>query len=403
MALTYDEIRGALDGQKLPCAFVDLDAFDRNLERHLAILRPRGTPLRIATKSVRVPALIRRALGREGVRGLMCFDVDEVAALAAEGFDDMLVAYPTLQADKLATLARLTHEGRNVSLAIDSEEAASAMDRAGTARGVKLRAVLCLDMALEKLGGRVHLGVRRSPLRTAEQALALARSIRDKSGVAVHGVLAYEAQVAGMGDDSPFERSANAVKRWIRSASVTDVAERRASVAAALREDGFELALVNGGGTGSLDTTTPESGVTEVAAGSGLFKPHLFDYYRAPYMHELEPAAFFALEVVRRPAPSIVTCGGGGYVASGSVGPDKLPLPWLPRGLRLLGMEGAGEVQTPLEETDAPGALALGAPVVFRHAKAGELMERFGQVLLLQNARIVDRAPTYRGAGWCFM
>jgi D-serine deaminase-like pyridoxal phosphate-dependent protein len=404
VALTYEQIREALGGEKLPCAFVDLDAFDRNLERHLAILKPRGTPMRLATKSVRVPALIRRVMQRDGTRGLMCFDTDEAVALAKEGFDDLLIAYPTLQAKKLASLAELTGEGRNVSLAIDSEEAADAMDRAGAERGVKLRAVICLDMALEKVGGRVHLGVRRSPLRTAEQTLELARKIRDKRGVVVHGLLGYEAQVAGMGDDSPFESRVNAIaKRWIRSASQSDVKSRRADIVAALEKDGFELALVNGGGTGSLDSTTPETGVTEVAAGSGLFKPHLFDYYSAPYMRELEPAAFFALEAVRRPSPDIVTCGGGGYVASGSIGADKAPIPWLPRGLRLLSLEMAGEVQTPLETRGAETPLPLGAPVVFRHAKAGELMERFREVLLLQNARVVDRTPTYRGAGLCFM
>jgi len=399
--LTYDEVRHALEGEKLPCAFVDLDAFDRNLARHLAILAPRKTPMRLATKSVRVPSLIARVMQQEGTRGLMCFDVDEAAMLAKEGHDDMLVAYPTLQPGKLEALASLTKDGRNVSLAVDSEEAIDAMDRASN--GSKLRAVLCLDMALEKAGGRVHLGVRRSPLRSAEDTLALARKIRGKKGVVLHGILAYEAQVAGMGDDSPFEARTNFVKRWIRSASVEEIAERRPAIVEALKKDGFDLALVNGGGTGSLDSTTPESGVTEVAAGSGLFKSHLFDYYRAPYMRELEPAAFFAVEVVRRPSKSMVTCAGGGYIASGSIGPDKAPMPWLPRGCKLLGLEGAGEVQTPLDVSSAEATVDLGSPVVFRHAKAGELMERFREVLLLQNARIVDRVPTYRGAGWCFM
>ncbi len=394
-------MRAALAGEKLPCAFVDLDAFDRNVDRHLAILRPRKTPLRVATKSIRVLALINRVLQQEGTRGCMCFDVDEAVMLAKEGLDDLLVAYPTLQPQKLTALAELTKDGRNVSLAIDSEEAARAMDRAGTALGVKLRAILCLDMALEKIGGRVHLGVRRSPLRTPEQTLALARNVRDMKGVTLHGLLGYEAQVAGMGDDSPFEPRTNRIKSWIRNASARDVKERRVSIAETLKRDGFELALVNGGGTGSLDSTTPESGVTEVAAGSGFFKPHLFDYYRAPYMHELEPAAFFALEIVRRPSEKIFTCGGGGYVASGAAGPDKAPLPWLPRGVRLLPMEMAGEVQTPVDVNG--NALELGDLIVFRHAKAGELMERFREVILLQNAKIVDRVPTYRGAGFCFM
>lgn len=403
MTLTYEQARDALAGEKLPCAFVDLDAFDRNVERHLAILRPRKTPLRVATKSIRVPALIRRVLQQEGTRGLMCFDVDEAVMLAKEGFDDLLVAYPTLQKKKLDALAELTRDGRNVSLAIDSEDAARAMDRAGTEHGVKLRAVLCLDMALEKIGGRVHLGVRRSPLRTPEQTLGLARIVREMRGVTVHGLLAYEAQVAGMGDDNPFDARANRVKRWIRTASARDVKARRVAIKEAFEREGFTLALVNGGGTGSLDSTTPESGVTEVAAGSGFFKPHLFDYYRAPYMRELEPAAFFAVEVVRRPSPSIVTCGGGGYVASGSASADKAPLPWLPSGLRLLPMEMAGEVQTPLDASASSSALGLGDLVVFRHAKAGELMERFREVVLLQNAKIADRVPTYRGLGACFM
>lgn len=401
MGLSYEAIRTLLADQKLPCAFVDLDAFDRNLERHLAILRPRKTPMRVATKSVRVPALIRRALAAEGTAGLMCFDVEEAAVLSSDGFDDLLVAYPTLQPSKLDTLARLTREGRNVSLAVDSREHVAALGRVGVAAGVKVRAVMCLDMALEKLGGRVHLGVRRSPLHTADQALALARHMRETQGVVLHGLLAYEAQVAGMGDDSPFQPSQNPIKRWIRTASASDVRERRVAIRDALQKDGFELALVNGGGTGSLDTTTPESGVTEVAAGSGLFKPHLFDYYQAPYMHELEPAAFFALEVVRQPSPTIVTCGGGGYIASGSASPDKLPVPWLPNGLRLLSMEGAGEVQTPLEATETPPP--LGSPVIFRHAKAGELMERFTEVILVRDGQINGRTPTYRGRGWAFM
>jgi D-serine deaminase-like pyridoxal phosphate-dependent protein len=401
-SLGYDAIRAMLEGETLPCVIVDRDAFDRNLERHLAILRPRGTPMRLATKSVRVPSLIRRVLAQDGVRGLMCFDVSEAELLAKEGFDDLLVAYPTLQPKKLEAFARLTAEGRNVSLAVDSEEGILALGRTGASRGAKVRAVLCLDMALEKMSGRVHLGVRRSPVRTPEQALALARLIRETRGVVLHGLLGYEAQVAGMGDDSPFQPAQNPVKRWIRRASASDVGERRVAIAEALRKDGFELALVNGGGAGSLDTTTPESGVTEVAAGSGLFKPHLFDYYKAPYMHEFEPAAFFALEVVRRPATRIVTCGGGGYIASGSVGPDKAPIPWLPPGLRLLPMEMAGEVQTPLEVQDGVPP-PLGAPVIFRHAKAGELMERFREVLVVSGGTVAERAATYRGLGWCFM
>jgi D-serine deaminase-like pyridoxal phosphate-dependent protein len=180
-----------------------------------------------------------------------------------------------------------------------------------------------------------------------------------------------------------------------------DVTERRSAIVRAIRARGVELAFVNGGGTGSIDVTGKESGVTEISAGSGFLKPLLFDGYESPFVRSLEPACFFALEITRRPAPGIVTCFGGGYVASGAAGPDKLPRPVLPAGLELLAAEGAGEVQTPVAGR-AADALELGAPVLFRHAKAGELMERFDRMLIVEGERVVERVPTYRGEGWCF-
>jgi hypothetical protein len=84
----------------------------------------------------------------------------------------------------------------------------------------------------------------------------------------------------------------NPVKSAIRRVSAAEVRSRRSEIVDALERDGFELSLVNGGGTGSLDTTSAERGVTEVSAGSGFFKPHLFDYYKDAHVRALEPACF---------------------------------------------------------------------------------------------------------------
>lgn len=396
-------LRTAIRGERLPLVVVDLDAFDRNLDRMLALLRPRSTWLRLASKSVRVPALLRRAAARGAplTRGLMCFAVDEAETLAELGFDDLFVAYPTLQPAHLETLARLTRKGKNVSLAVDSQQGVDAMDRAGRSEGVRIKGVICIDMALTPFGGRVFLGVRRSPLRTPEQVLAFARDMQRREGVVVHGLLGYEAQVAGMGDDNRFEPAQNPVKRWVRRASARHCAARRSEMVEALRDE-FDLAFVNGGGTGSLDSTPLDEAVTEVTVGSGLFAPHLFDHFGSTYMRSLEPACFFALEVTRRPSPRHVTCAGGGYVASGAAGKDKLPLPWFPAGLSLLPREGAGEVQTPLLVRKGV-ELELGDAVLFRHAKAGEIMERANEVLLVSDDHIVERVPTYRGLGKSFL
>jgi D-serine deaminase-like pyridoxal phosphate-dependent protein len=159
------------------------------------------------------------------------------------------------------------------------------------------------------------------------------------------------------------------------------------------------LEFVNGGGTGSLRSTARETAVTELAAGSGLYSPTLFDTYRA---FRLRPAAMFALPVVRRPGPGVVTVLGGGYLASGPGDAARLPTPYLPSGLHLDGQEGAGEVQTPVLGAPAD-ALGVGDRVYFRHAKAGELCERFDRLYLVEGERVVEEVPTYRGEGRCFL
>jgi len=402
MGLEYGDFVRALEGERLPAVVVDLDAFDRNVERHLAITRARNLPLRPATKSVRVVSLLRRVLAREGTQGLMCFAVREAEALHARGFDDLFIAYPPRRQADLDALARLTKDGARVTVAIDDAEALRALASTGEAHGVSVRIALCVDMSLRLGGGHVHLGVRRSPLHDVRDVLALVDVATSVRGVELVGLLGYEAQVAGLGDASPFDnRVARAGKAWIRRASMRELGARRAAIVKAVRARGVDLAFVNGGGTGSVDLTDESSGVTEITAGSGFFKPLLFDGYESVFVKSLEPACFFALEVTRRPAPGVVTCFGGGYVASGSAGPDKLPRPFLPRGLDLLSAEGAGEVQTPVAGT-ASNEIALGAPIIFRHAKAGEIMERFDVVLLLESGRVVERVTTYRGDCFCF-
>ena len=98
----------------------------------------------------------------------------------------------------------------------------------------------------------------------------------------------------------------------------------------------------------------------------------------------------------------MATLLGGGYIASGAPGWDREPEPWLPEGLKLDSQEGAGEVQTPVT---GPGALGLrvGDQVYMRHAKAGELCERFDSLLLVRRGEVVDEVPTYRGEGRCFL
>jgi D-serine deaminase-like pyridoxal phosphate-dependent protein len=242
--------------------------------------------------------------------------------------------------------------------------------------------------------------VRRSPIKTPENALALARVIEaHASALKLVGLMGYEGQIAGLQDDVPGQGVRNTVLKLLKRSSITEIRKRRGATVAALRSAAFELDFVNGGGTGSLESTRADPSVTEVTAGSGLYTPGLFDHFQH-FRHA--PSLCFALRVTRCPTEGVVTCLGGGYVASGPAGRDRLPRPFLPAGMKLLNQEGAGEVQTPVS-LPAGIRLSIGDPVFFRHAKAGELAERFTHFLLMRGGIVEQRVPTYRGDGQCFL
>jgi D-serine deaminase-like pyridoxal phosphate-dependent protein len=373
-----------------PTYVVDLDGFDVNaadLARRAA-----GTPIRVATKSLRVPALVERALEAPGFHGVLAYTLREALWLREQGVsDDLLLGYPTVDR---AALTRLTADDRaaaEVTLMVDDAAHLDAVD-AARAREVTVRVAIDIDAGLRL--GRMHVGPKRSPLHDTAGVVRLARAIVERPGFELVGAMTYEGQVAGVPDDVPGRRARSLVVRRLKSASLTQLADRRAEIAAALR-DLADLELWNAGGSGSIEDSAADPVVTEVTAGSGLLVPGLFDHYRS---FTPRPAAFFGVPVVRRPSDGCVTVAGGGLVASGPTGKDRSPQPWSPPGLRLTGLEGAGEVQTPLVGPGVAG-LRIGDAVWFRHAKSGEVAEHVREVHLVAGDRVVATVPTYRGTG----
>jgi D-serine deaminase-like pyridoxal phosphate-dependent protein len=395
----WQRFKRVLAGERLPAALVDLEAFERNVDRLFSTAR--GKRIRVATKSIRCPSLVKRIAERAGDRwsGLMTYAAAEMAWLAKQGYRDLLLAYPTVQPEDTALLAEANVGGAKAAVVIDSAEHLPPLAAAAARAGTTIPVVIDVDLSYRPLGGTIHLGVRRSPLRGVEEVVELAARAASTAHLAFHGVMGYEAQIAGVTDAGPFAAWQNPAKRAIKRLSRPRVAELRAAIARALAARGLAPALFNGGGTGSLSWSIEEEALTEVTVGSGFLDSQLFDYYRDL---ALDPAAWFALQVVRKPGPGLVTCHGGGYVASGQPGEDRLPRPALPEGLSLLPLEGAGEVQTPLQ-VDGEVEPALGDPVLFRHAKAGELAEHFNEYLLVRGEEVEERAPTYRGLGHCFL
>ncbi|HZB07222.1 MAG TPA: amino acid deaminase/aldolase [Thermoleophilaceae bacterium] len=391
---THEELERIFEEVDAPFALVDLDAMWANGEAMLQ--RAAGTPIRVASKSVRCRPLLAAILERDpGFRGLMTFTLPESLWLNEHGFHDLLLAYPTVHREALAELGRVDGESPPIVM-VDSVEQLDLIEAAVGPGARPIRVCVELDVGWWPLGGRVKIGAKRSPIRTPRQAQALAREIVGRPAFELAALMGYEAHIAGLGDEPLGQRARKPAIRLIKRRSAAEIAGRRAAVVAAVREVA-PVPIVNGGGTGSIHTTRAEDVVTEVTAGSGFYAPTLFDRYSS---FTLQPAAMFAMPVVRRPSRSVATLLGGGYPASGAAGPDRLPTPHLPPGLSVDPLEGAGEVQTPVTGP-AAASLRVGANVYLRHAKAGELCERFNTLYLISAGAIVDEVPTYRGEGRC--
>jgi D-serine deaminase-like pyridoxal phosphate-dependent protein len=382
-----------------PFAVVDLAALRANAAAMTR--RAAGKPIRLASKSVRCRALIDRVLRVDGFRGILAFTLPEALWLAEHGTcDDILVGYPTADRTALARLAADPAAAAAITVMVDSPEHLDMIEKAaaGTAEPNPVRVCIDIDAGYLALRGLVRAGARRSPIRTPGDAAALAAAIVARPGLRLAGLMAYEAQIAGVGDNPAGQPLQAMAIRYLQRKSGAELAGRRAAIVAAVRAVA-PVEFVNGGGTGSVEKTAAEPAVTEIGAGSGLYQPRLFDSYRG---FRGQPAALFALPVVRRPAPGVITALGGGYLASGPANRTRLPAPYLPAGLRLDRQEGAGEVQTPLIGP-AADRLRIGDRVWLRHAKAGELCERFSELHLIEDNAVVATVPTYRGEGKTFL
>ncbi len=392
----YETYREILRGRQFPLAWVNLDALDENIRT--IVERAGDKSIRIASKSIRSPWVMDYILkSHSQYQGIMAFTASEAVYLSRKGFDDLLVAYPVVDEAEIQSVAQEIAAGKYISLMADCKAHIEMLEKIGAEQDVIIPVCIDIDMSVDFPG--LHFGVWRSPIRNTDKLNTLLKDIKGKKHIRLDGLMGYEAQIAGVTDAVPGKWMMNHVIRFLKNKSVKAIATNRQKAVDLINSMGFSLKFVNGGGTGSLESTIQESCVTEVTVGSGFFQSHLFDNYQS-FKHR--PASGFACAINRIPKKHIFACSGGGYIASGSVEKLKLPMPWLPTSAKLLSNEGAGEVQTPVEyHSDV--ILNVGDPVIFRHSKAGELCERFNSLLLIRNGKIVNEVPTYRGEGKCFL
>ena len=395
---TYAYYKQIFSGKEMPFAFIDIDLLKQNIVQ--SKLRSGSKNIRIASKSIRCVAVMKYILDMGlPFQGIMAFTALEAIFLAEQGFNDLLVAYPTWHQKHISAVCEAIKkdESLNIYLMLDSEEHVAHLAKIAAENEVILP--VCLDLDMSSDFSKLHFGVFRSSITNKLQAKKVVKAIEANKSLRLAGLMGYEAQIAGVGDNVKGDFLKNQVVRKLKKKSVKEIAKRRAEVVKMIEKRGHQLDFVNGGGTGSLETTKLEDCVTEVTVGSGFYASGLFDNY-INFKHA--PAAAYAIEIVRKPQANIYTCSGGGYTASGTAGKDKEPLPYLPKGISLTANEGAGEVQTPIVYKGQM-SLQLGDPIFLRHSKAGELCERFNELWIVSNGKIIEKVPTYRGQGKCFL
>jgi len=397
----YNTVKEILQDESLPAMIVDMDQLDYNISQVSAKSEKYGKKVRLASKSIRVPALIKYILqkGGDNYQGIMCFSIEEAIYLSSLNLtEDILIAYPTTSENDIRDFCNLSARQDRFVLMVDCIDHIQLIEREQQKRESSGSVKICIDVDMSWRPMGMHLGVHRSPVRSLNDFKVLHKYIESSKWVDLTGVMGYEAQVAGMGERNPFSYFLNPIKKFIKRKSIKDVSQKRKKINDYLEMHGVDLDIFNGGGSGSLISTSKEPWITEVTAGSGFLQSHLFDYYAE---NTNVPAFSFALPITRFPQKGIVTCKSGGFIASGETSKDKSPIPFLPEGLKITNNEGFGEVQTPVK-IPVDMKMKPGDPIFFRPAKAGEIAERFNEYILIRKGKIIDRVPTYRGLGKCF-
>jgi D-serine deaminase-like pyridoxal phosphate-dependent protein len=387
MSSQYITYKEAIATLPCPVLFLDLESLDKNIE--WVAQNSGNKKIRIATKSIRSIELLKRIHDSHPVfKGYMTYSLQEALWLRSEGLKDILMGYPTMDREGLEVLAKNPEE---ITLMVDRVEHLDLLEQIARSSACNFR--LCIDMDLSMDLPGIRFGVYRSHLQNQKQLKTFLTHLKKCPHLKVVGLMGYEAQIAGVIDEK------STLIKTLKKLSLKQLIQRRETFLNILKKNGHEIEMINGGGTGSLKHTALESIVTEVTVGSAFYAPVLFDHYQD---FKLTPALFFSLPVVRHPTKDILTVLGGGYIASGATDAIKQPQPYLPQGLSLLKHEGAGEVQTPLKY-DGRKKIKIGDPIIFRHAKAAEICERFNEIYLIEDGKMMSKVTTYRGEGKCFL
>lgn len=226
-----------------PALVIDLDLMEENISKMAEFFVASEAELRPHFKTHKTPILAHKQIDA-GAIGITCAKLGEAEVLAASGIKDILIANQIVGKTKINRLVNLS-KSTDVMVALDDIANATEISAAAESVGTIVRVLIEVDT-----------GMKRCGVDPGEPALVLARKLLDLPGLKFSGVMGYEGHVVGIGEfNERTEAASKAMKLLTETADL-------------LRDNGIEVGIVSGGGTGTYNMSGAYPGVTEIQAGS---------------------------------------------------------------------------------------------------------------------------------------
>lgn len=280
------QIGDRLDSLDTPSMIVDLDLMEANIKKLMDKLLPTGLSIRPHLKTTK-SAILAGKLAKAGAKGGCVAKISEAEAIAAQGFDDLLITCEIVGPAKVQRLVELYRKHRKIRIVVDSEVAASAINDALARSGIDEPIATLIDL---------DVGLHRTGVKPGEPALALARHVGGLKHLKLIGVQGYEGHLQHLHDYND------------RKTQCLESMRTLTSTADAFRKAGFNIEVVTTGGTGTAEFCASVPGVTELQPGSFIF---MDTDYRAAVGTFYSNSLTILSTVVSKQGPRAVTIDAG--------------------------------------------------------------------------------------------
>lgn len=229
-----------------PILCIDLDVMHSNMEKMSDFIQSRGKEWRPHQKCHKTPAIAWKQI-EFGAIGVTCAKVSEAEVMAAGGIQDILIANMIVGKPKCERVAALCNHADPI-IAMDHYAQAEPLAAECRAKGVSCRAILEVDIGLNRVG-----------CRPGKDALELAQGIERLEGLDFVGIMGYEGHLLCVEDPAEKREQIESAMGVLRQTRDT------------LLNENLNCSIVSAGGTGSYQITSDSEGITELQAGGGIF------------------------------------------------------------------------------------------------------------------------------------